>query len=622
MLALFSKYKITIFFIVFCFSFALCQYLNISVTESAYLIGILLITLLICYIKQLYLFSFVFTAIVVALSINITTSNLVYDYPAKIIKPVPGMFRGEISDVLRQNDKVASLLCKGDAKCKYLPNLHKTTLLMTIFKKDSTTYKAGSEIITPIELRPPRPASLPTDFDEITYAKSLGANYLAFTSGRNVAITDLPNALESLRETVYSHIYSLLSANMHEENSAIAYALITGDKTKIPWQIKREFAVAGTAHILAVSGLHVGIIAMAIYVLLGFIAHQKIKFFSFSVLLFTYIWLTGFRITALRAGIMAVLYLYFQLRQRQVKAINIISSVAMINILLQPMVIYSVGFQMSLLAIGGIVLFYGEINSRLKWLFKIQHEDSGFVLNSLSLSLATSLTLSPLIAYYFNMFSGIGFFANILVVPAAMAALSFSALGLVFSYVFIGTLFMYGADLILALMVFINKINVEMFAFLLFENNPFYLASAFTLIFLILLYIKKGFWKIILSISVSTCIVLIFIYQNKSDNGVNIYPREQLTAVEISSPGKTLYVLSERMPNQYAKRDIALENYIASKSGELYIGITGNSGIKLCDNLKDSITFTQIELDHKSQRIIEKSLDLPQRLPQIINLTK
>lgn len=620
MLSYLGKYKITIMLLVVCIAMILCA----AVSPDFYLLLLVLVGLtissLLLYFKSLYDFLFLNISFALGIAVYLSSLGQVYLFPEKIIKPVPGMFKGEIEKVLRQNDRVASLICRGDAKCKYLPHFSNTTLLMTIFKSDSTYLKAGSDIICEITLRPPRKAVLPTDFDEANYAKSLGADFLAFSHSRDLAISDQASFLESIRENLYNSIFEALSSNMHRENAAIAYALITGDKSKIPKQIKREFAVAGTAHILAVSGLHVGLIAAAIYVLLGLIRNSNIKFSVFTTLLFTYIWLTGFRVTALRAGIMATLYLYFKIRQRQVKAINIVSAVALINILMQPMIVYSIGFQMSFLAIGGIVFFYGKINSGLKAIFKIEHDDSRFVLNSLSLSLATSITLSPLIAYYFGMFSGISFFANILIVPAAMLALSLSAAGLILSFSGLGTLLIYGADLTLYLMVMINNLSIESFKFLLVESEPVYYAVAFTLLLIAILYIEKYVLKILYSMIILTAALLLFLIKEQSEKGLEILPREQLTAVEIKDKNKILYIISERRPNQFPRRDYALEQYILEQNDDIYIAVTGNSGINLCDNLKDTILFKSVELDHSSQILVEKYLDLPKRLSQIIDL--
>ncbi len=615
-----SKYKVSIMFAVFGLALALCIFIEPEVYTTIIILILLSIFSIAAFLTKHFKLSVFTIALALGFSVYLLNLGQTFTYPQKIIEPVPGMFKGEIESVIRQNDKVAVLICKGTAKCKYLPSLKNSSVLLTVFKYKNIDFKSGAEIISEIKLRPPRKALLNTDFDELSYAKSLGTDFLAFTSSYSLALTDDATSFESLREDIYKGIYAVLFKHMHAENSAIAYALITGDKSKIPRQIKRDFAVAGTAHILAVSGLHIGLIAAAIYIFLGFIKSHKIKFISFSTLLFTYICLTGFRVTALRAGIMAVLYLYFKLRQRQVKAINIISAVALINILIQPTVIYSIGFQMSFLAISGIVLFYSKIRDGLLSIFKLKHDESGIIISSLSLSLATSLTLSPLIAYYFGMFSGIGFFANIIIVPAAMLALSLSALGLIFNIPIIGSLLLNGADLTLYLMVFINKISIDTFSFFSTESNSIYPAIAFSLILATLIAFKRIRIKVFISSIIIISTYLIFVYLNNNDSGINIYPREQMTVVEIKNDTKTFFLLSERKPNQYARRDIALEKYILEQKSDVYIGVTGNNGINTCDQIKIEKDFTYIELDHKSQKLIEKYLDLPIRLSQIIDL--
>ncbi len=620
MLSDLGKYKITIMLLLVGLAHICCLMLSPDTNIIFSILSLIVFSTFYLFYKKIFSTGLILISISLGIALYLFNTGIGFSYPQKIIEPVPGMFKGEIDKIIRQNDKVCTALCTGTAKCKYLPSLNNTTLLLTVFKSNSLNLQSGSDILCEIKLKPPRPAIIPTDFDEVAYAKSLSADFLAIAFARNLSVTDAPTAIETLRDDLYSKIYKILSANMHEENAGIAYALITGDKSQIPKLIKREFSIAGTAHILAVSGLHVGLIAAAIYIFLGFISNHNTKFISFTILLFSYIWLTGFRVTALRAGIMAALYLYFKLRQRQVKAVNIVSAVALINIIINPVVIYSVGFQMSFLAILGIIFFYGKIKSGLQHIFRIEPGEYKFLLSSLSLSLATSLTLSPIIAYYFGIFSGIGFFANILIVPGAMLALSLSALGLLLSFTFVGELLIYGADLCIYLMVFINKINIDTFKFLLFEENALYWSIAFTMLLTAFIYLEKMRAKILFSVLILAGTVISFIILESNKSSVRIFPREQLTAVEIKDKDKTLFILNERKPDQYVRRDIPLENYVLSTKGELYIGVTGNCGINLCDQLKDSVEFKYVELDHKAQLLLEKSLDLPIRLSQIIDL--
>ncbi len=615
-----SKYKVTIMLLLVGSALICCLMLSPDTNIMFSIISLLAFSTFYLFYKKRYSAVLILVPLSLGITLYLFNTGIGFSYPYKIIEPVPGMFKGEIDKIIRQNGKVCTALCTGTAKCKYLPRLNNTTLLLTIFKSDSLNLQAGSDILCKIKLRPPRTAIIPTDFDEVVYAKSLSADFLAIAFERNLSVTDAPSTIETLRENLYTKIYKILSVNMHEENAGIAYALITGDKSQIPKQIKREFSIAGTAHILAVSGLHVGLIAAAIYIFLGFISNHNTKFISFTVLLFSYIWLTGFRVTALRAGIMAALYLYFKLRQRQVKAVNIVSAVALINIIINPSVIYSVGFQMSFLAILGIIFFYGKINRGLQNIFRIERGEYKFLLSSLSLSLATSLTLSPMIAYYFGIFSGIGFFANIFIVPGAMLALSLSAVGLLLSFSFVGELLLHGADLCIYIIVFINKINIDTFRFLLFEENALYWSIAFTMLLTTFIYLEKMRAKILFSILILAGTAISFSILESNKISIRIFPREQLTAVEIKEKEKTLFILSERKPDQYARRDISLENYMLSSKGELYIGVTGNCGINLCDKLKDSVEFKYVELDHKAQLLLEKSLDLPIRLSQIIDL--
>ena len=106
-----------------------------------------------------------------------------------------------------------------------------------------------------------------------------------------------------------------------------------------------------------------------------------------------------------RAGFMAVAYLLVYTVQRKGEPLNIFALVLFFILFFSPEMIYSAGFHMSAGAILGITLFYKPIRNFFKNLFKINNIVYDKVINSFSITFAVSLIVSPIVAYYFNVFS-------------------------------------------------------------------------------------------------------------------------------------------------------------------------------------------------------------------------
>lgn len=203
------------------------------------------------------------------------------------------------------------------------------------------------------------------------------------------------------------------------ETIAIAKALLLGEKRSLDPETRSAYGQAGVMHILAVSGLHVGIV----YALFLFLANSiKLKgaarkFYFFGVVLFLWFYaaLTGFSPSVIRASCMFSLLIFGQIQNRKPPTFNILAFSAMLMIAVDPSVIFDVGFQLSYLAVGGIVLLQPLILDF--WLPKNRFLE--YIWQLMTVSIAAQLATFPLSVYYFHYFPTYFLLGNLIVLPLA-----------------------------------------------------------------------------------------------------------------------------------------------------------------------------------------------------------
>lgn len=214
---------------------------------------------------------------------------------------------------------------------------------------------------------------------------------------------------------------------------AVLAAMTLGDKSSLSDRLKEDYSVSGASHILALSGLHLGII----YAILSLIFLRRRWQIASQVLIllaiWTYVFIVGMSASVVRSAVMITVYSFVSLLNRNKMSLNTLAVAAVVILIVNPLYLYDVGFQMSFAAVFFIILFYRPVLNLMP----------GCVMGipvirqiwqMMSVSLAAQIGVAPLIAFYFGRFSCYFLLTNIIVVPAAtiilygavlMAALSF-----------------------------------------------------------------------------------------------------------------------------------------------------------------------------------------------------
>ena len=273
-----------------------------------------------------------------------------------------------------------------------------------------------------------------------------------------------------------------LDLSLDEEEAGIAKALLLGDKSTLSIETKRSFSNAGAMHVLAVSGLHVGIIMYLLLFIIGkfsrFISKRNAVVVC-VLLVWIYAGITGFSPSVMRAAFMFSVLMIGQERSRNASSLNTLFFSAFVLLVINPMLIYDIGFQLSYLAVLGILLTYQNI-SRLvvvknKWLRKIWE--------GTAVGISAQIFTVPLSLYQFHQFPNYFMLSNIGIMAFAGILLS---VGIVF-FMFKGIVFLQ------SVIVVVLGLGITMMLFFIqfIESIPGAVATGFvpTIWTVILLYV-------------------------------------------------------------------------------------------------------------------------------------
>jgi competence protein ComEC len=231
----------------------------------------------------------------------------------------------------------------------------------------------------------------------------------------------------------------LLFTYLKPTQAGILSAMILGSRSKISPTLRRLFIHTGTMHILAISGLHVGIVAFILDLLLKAFLRIKrhTRYLAIILCLILYCFLTGARPSVIRATIMAIVLLVGFLLHREIKASHSLALAALIILITNSRQLFNLGFQLSFASVISIV-YFSPILKRYLGVTGMQKSTAifRFASNAFCVSFAAWLGVLPFLVYYFQIISPVTVLANLVVVPYLVLVIA-----LAFSLLFIGIIF-------------------------------------------------------------------------------------------------------------------------------------------------------------------------------------
>ena len=220
---------------------------------------------------------------------------------------------------------------------------------------------------------------------------------------------------------------------MKDDVLEVAGALTLGLREKLGDEIKQSYRVSGAVHILAISGLHVGILYVVLFYSLSFLKKTRYGKIVMVLVILCALWffalLTGLSPSVLRASTMFSFVLIGQSLRRHSSVYNSLAISAFILLFINPSLIYNVGFQLSYCAVLGIVILQPRLHNLMRSRFWLVDKISGLV----AVSIAAQLATFPLSLYYFHQFPVYFWLTNIIVIPLTTLILYFGFLFFLFS---------------------------------------------------------------------------------------------------------------------------------------------------------------------------------------------
>lgn len=236
------------------------------------------------------------------------------------------------------------------------------------------------------------------DLSEVSGVKRLGIRMTAF------------------RESL---LHKLRDSGMSAEAYSIVSAMAFGDKRALTSDQRETFSVAGASHVLALSGMHLGVVYMLLTMLL---ARGRRSTYMQSVVLtavWGYVVMVGMPVSAVRSAVMCTVFSFVSLLGKPNISLNTLGIAAVVLLVASPQCLWDVGFRLSFAAVFGILLFnermYGFISGR----FLMEHRLLKWCWSMFTVSVSAQIMTVPLVLYYFGRFSSYFLLANFVAVPLA-----------------------------------------------------------------------------------------------------------------------------------------------------------------------------------------------------------
>ena len=253
-----------------------------------------------------------------------------------------------------------------------------------------------------------------------------------------VSLNNIEIISEGHGNLFYTFVYGLkkklntvIEKNVKKESVPLVSSILLGNREKVPGNLMDGFLKTGTIHFLAISGLHVGILVVTLhYFLRLFRFNTRYLAIIIILIVFLYAAITGMKPPIIRAGIMVAMYYGAFIINRRWDLPNSIAAAVFIILLINPSDLFNVGFQLSVLAVLGIIYTSKRLESFF-WkstllIEKLQAKEERseiwlqvkvYCRKTFCVSLGAWIAVMPLIVYYFHIVTPLNVFLNIIIFP-------------------------------------------------------------------------------------------------------------------------------------------------------------------------------------------------------------
>ena len=446
----------------------------------------------------------------------------------------------------------------------------KGKVLLFVQQKTQLPLKYGTQFIIKSGIQEIVSNNNPGSFNFKTFMQRKGIYHQCFLKENAALVFNKDQGMEILQRifSFQDYIHQTLQKNLIERNEiAMAEALLYGYDKDIDEEISDAFSKTGTLHVLAVSGMHVGLIFMLLgWLLKPILTLPRGKIWVASLQVFgiwMYALICGLPPSILRACVMFSFVILGKQLKRSSNPFNSLSAAGFLLLTTQPYMLYNVGFQLSFAAVAGILGFYPYLNL----MFQFKHTMMNEIWKIIAISLAAQTLTLPISIYYFHQFPNYFLLANLMIIPLSTVIIYGGIILLILSpiqYLASGIGFLLGKLISFTswLTMILAKLPYATIDSIIW-SMPFILSYYFIGVSLIyyfstrnIFYIKCILW--ILSILSITS--LIQTYQQSSIHNLCIYASKQNLLIQVHH--SHLLQIWQRVPKPSESKENLIQAYL------------------------------------------------------------
>lgn len=310
-------------------------------------------------------------------------------------------------------------------------------ILVYLSKKNGRgNVHAGMQLITTQSLNAIQNSGNPNAFDYNRYALFQGFTAQVFLKQQEYWVIGEGkiSTFQTMLINWRRHIIEILQQHIPDPKlQGVAEALLIGYRDDLDKSLVQAYSNTGVIHIIAISGLHLGMIFVLLSgILANFKKVQGYRFFRPCIILavlWLFTFLAGAVPSVLRAAVMFSFLVLGETMNRQTNTLNTLAASAFLLLVINPYYLWDAGFQLSFAAVGGIVSFLRPINN---W-FLFENKIMRGIWSLMAVTLSAQVFTLPIILYYFHQFPVFFLISNLLVVPLSGIILYGEILLLIFS---------------------------------------------------------------------------------------------------------------------------------------------------------------------------------------------
>ena len=277
--------------------------------------------------------------------------------------------------------------------------------------------REGSVIALLSHFEPVKNMGNPDEFDYASYMARKGVYYRQFIPKNNYLLIGERHSFLTYSRNLRRNLSNkILESPISPDAQQFLIAVLLGDKSVVDKDCFSNFTEVGLAHVLALSGMHVGIICAIIFFLfmpLNYVIRgKKARYLIVIVALLGYAFITGFSPSVSRAVIMSIFLSIAFIGHRKNSVANSLFASALFILTISPMSLFDVGFQMSFCSVGSILMFVDALNP-----VSFKRHIPYRIANLAVISFVPMLSTWVIATYYFNTFPSMFLLANLIVIP-------------------------------------------------------------------------------------------------------------------------------------------------------------------------------------------------------------